>query len=522
MMRVLTGLLGASAAALCLAAPASADVTPDQVWSDLRGSLETMGYGVEAEETASGGSLTLSGLRVTSELPEEGGTSEVTLGTLILEDRGDGSVEVILPEMLPIDTVIRPTGEQPVEIGLHYTSQGGEMIVSGTPEDMRYSYSAAAAALDLVRLVAEGREVPRSEASARIEMGQTDSETRATTTDGVRRYSQSSSIGELGYDISLTDPETGGSGAFSGQFMDVTTTSGSEVPEDAGTADMAALMAVGFSSELAFRHEGAEHRFSFTEPAAPGPDGTPSTAAPQTSSGTSSSTGGTLSGALSDSGFRLETSGTGVAYAMTGGDLPFPVSVSAEEMGFSLDLPLAADGRSQDMALGLTLDGLTLSDEIWGVFDPAAVLPRDPATLQLDLAGKVTPLVNVFDPEEMATLETGDQPPAQLDALTLRDLTLEAAGASLTGEGAFTFDNTDLQSFDGMPRPEGEVELRVQGANALLDRLIELGFMTNEDAMGARMMMSMFGVAGSEPDSLSSRIEVNGQGQVFANGQRIR
>lgn len=521
MMRVLTGLLGAGATALCLAAPAAADVTPDQVWSDLRSYLETLGYDVEVEETASGGSLTLSGLSVTSDLPEEGGTSEVTLGTLILEDRGDGTVEVILPEMLPIDTIVRPTGEQPVEIGLHYTSQGGEMIVSGTPEDMRYSYSAASAALDLVRLVAEGREVPRSEASARIEMGQTDSETRVTTADGMRGYSQSSSIEDLAYDITLTDPETGGSGAFSGRFVDVTTTSGSEVPEDASGEDIAALVGAGFVSELAFRHEGSEGTFSFTEPAAPGPEGT-APGAPQTSSGTSSSTGGTLSGALSDSGFRLETSGTGVAYAMTGGDLPFPIRVSAEEMGFSLDLPLAADGRSQDMALGLTLDGLTLSDEIWGVFDPAAVLPRDPATLQIDLAGKVTPLVNVFDPEEMATLEAGDQPPAQLDALTLRNLTLDAAGARVTGEGAFTFDNTDLQSFDGMPRPEGQVELRVQGANALLDRLIEMGLMTNEDAMGARMMMSMFGVAGSEPDSLSSRIEVNGQGQVFANGQRIR
>ena len=39
-MRVLTGLLGAGATALCLAAPAAADVTPDQVWSDLRSYLE--------------------------------------------------------------------------------------------------------------------------------------------------------------------------------------------------------------------------------------------------------------------------------------------------------------------------------------------------------------------------------------------------------------------------------------------------------------------------------------------------
>ena len=49
-----------------------------------------------------------------------------------------------------------------------------------------------------------------------------------------------------------------------------------------------------------------------------------------------------------------------------------------------------------------------------------------------------------------------------------------------------------------------------------------MGFVSANDAMGARMMMGMFAVPGEGEDSLKSRIEINGQGQILANGQRIR
>jgi len=49
-----------------------------------------------------------------------------------------------------------------------------------------------------------------------------------------------------------------------------------------------------------------------------------------------------------------------------------------------------------------------------------------------------------------------------------------------------------------------------------------MGLVAEEQAMGARMMMGLFAVAGADEDTLNSKIEVNEQGQVFANGQRLR
>jgi hypothetical protein len=154
------------------------------------------------------------------------------------------------------------------------------------------------------------------------------------------------------------------------------------------------------------------------------------------------------------------------------------------------------------------------------MFDPTGQLPRDPATVAFDLAGKVKVLANIFDPKTMESM--GDAAPGELHALDINGLTVRAAGAELTGKGAFTFDNSDLQSFDGMPRPEGVLNLMLTGGNALLDTLVAMGFVPEDQANGTRMMMGMFAVPGDTPDTLTSTIEVNAEGHVMANGQRLK
>ena len=95
------------------------------------------------------------------------------------------------------------------------------------------------------------------------------------------------------------------------------------------------------------------------------------------------------------------------------------------------------------------------------------------------------------------------------------------AGAELTGTGAFTFDNTDLETFGGVPAPTGKIDLKVTGANTLMDTLISMGLLSEEDAMGARMMMSMFANPGAGEDEFTSVLEFKDKG-FYANGQRLQ
>ena len=69
---------------------------------------------------------------------------------------------------------------------------------------------------------------------------------------------------------------------------------------------------------------------------------------------------------------------------------------------------------------------------------------------------------------------------------------------------------------------EGPTDISLTGGNGLLDKLVQMGLLPQEQAMGARMMMGLFMVPGEGEDTLTSRIEVRPDGQVLANGQRLR
>ena len=87
----------------------------------------------------------------------------------------------------------------------------------------------------------------------------------------------------------------------------------------------------------------------------------------------------------------------------------------------------------------------------------------------------------------------------------------------MTGDGYFAFDN----SF-GIPIPSGTANMMLVGANGLMDTLVSMGLLPQEQAMGARMMLGLFARPGDGEDTLVSTIEVKEDGQILANGQRLK
>ena len=55
-----------------------------------------------------------------------------------------------------------------------------------------------------------------------------------------------------------------------------------------------------------------------------------------------------------------------------------------------------------------------------------------------------------------------------------------------------------------------------------MENLVKLGFVPQEQVLGARMMLGLFARPGDEPDELVSEIAITEDGQVLANGQRLR
>ncbi|MFV2035789.1 MAG: DUF2125 domain-containing protein, partial [Halocynthiibacter sp.] len=208
--------------------------------------------------------------------------------------------------------------------------------------------------------------------------------------------------------------------------------------------------------------------------------------------------------------------------AISGSQVPLPqIVIAAKEYGLNFLIPVSKSEEPGDFALGLRLVDLAVQDEIWGMVDPAGNLPRDPATIVIDAAGQASWFFDIMDPASQEAINAPGAP-GELYSLDLKELQVRIAGVALTGTGAFTFDNSDLESFDGVPRPEGSIDLKLVGANGLLDSLIAMGFVPEEQALGMRMMMGLFAVPGEGEDTLNSKIEFTPEGQVLANGQRLK
>jgi hypothetical protein len=159
-----------------------------------------------------------------------------------------------------------------------------------------------------------------------------------------------------------------------------------------------------------------------------------------------------------------------------------------------------------------------VSDDIWGLVDPAGTLPRDPATVIVDAKGTAKVLADIMDP---ATQGQPGSVQGEVNTLDLTQLLVKAVGAEIAATGALTFDNTDLVTFQGMPAPTGKINVDIKGVNALIDNLIAMGLVPEDQAMGARMMMGIFARPGEGPDALVSEIEFKDKG-IFANGQQLQ
>jgi len=112
-------------------------------------------------------------------------------------------------------------------------------------------------------------------------------------------------------------------------------------------------------------------------------------------------------------------------------------------------------------------------------------------------------------------------PPGQLETLNLNDLLVSFGGAEISGTGALAFDNTDTVTYGGMPKPIGTIDLAINGANGLMDKLVQAGLIPEDQVMMGRMMLGMFAVPVGD-DMLTSAIEFTADGGILANGQRVQ
>ena len=495
---------GTLLAALLISTAAHAELTADQVWTNWKAVTASYGQTVTtASETREGDTLVIKGLTIASTF--DGGSINGTIEAVNFRELGDGTVEVTMsPDYPLVVNSTDPDGKKSV-VNVAVRQPDLKIIASGTEAETRYDFTAPS-----VKAVVKEATVEEKPVEMALEVDVTAVAGSYLVTAGTpTQLASSITADSASMTLAMTDPETGGKINMKGNVATLAGTSTGNLLDAAAMVNMSQALKAGFATDGNFTYGAGTLEFDVAEAA-------------DTTKGTATIGSGNIVFAMDAERLNYGGGAKDVAFTVSGSTIPVPaLAMSYGEAAFNLLMPVSKSDVPGDFALLTKLIDLKLSDDVWSLLDPEKILPRDPATVVIDAKGKANWTVDIMDPAETEKL-AADAMPAQVHALDVTELTLKAAGAEVTGDGAFTFDNSDTTTFPGVPLPTGQLDLKITGANGLLDRLVLMGLLPEDQAMGARMMMGLFArtVEGSD-DTLTSTLEFKDKG-FFANGQRLQ
>lgn len=492
-----------TAIALFVPTASMAELSATDVWESWKNYVESMGQTVTVgSKKSGGGALILNDVKSAFEFPD--GSGSTTMQLLEFRERGDGTVAITISPDLPFSVSINPKDGEAVDMAMIMRQTGMSIIASGDPENIDFDYLASDFSFELATLVVDGEEI---DAVAQMAMSGINGQMSMSPSDGFN-YTSQLNASEISYSFAFDDPENGGRLKASGNAADLQTASDVSIPKDFDSADPAQIFAGDFNMLGTFSVGNSTGNMDMQD----GPEGF---------NITTSTASSNLKFAIGNGGIEYGGTSKDVNYDIQSPMIPIPeVTLKFSELAFNLLMPLTKSDVPTDYGLLMRIAGMEINDTIWGMFDPAGTMPRDPATISLDLSGTMNWLFDIIDPEQAEAFE--DEVPAELHSLTLNEILVSALGAEINATGDFTFDNADLETFDGMPAPTGKIDANIIGANGLMDRLITMGFLPADQAMGARMMLGLFARPAGGEDELTSTIEINGDGSIFANGQQLR
>ena len=495
---------GSLLAALLISTAAHAELTADQVWTNWKAVSTSYGQTVTAaSETREGDTLAIKGLTIASTF--DGGSIKGTIEAVNFRELGDGTVEVTMSPDYPVVVNSTDSDGKKSIVNVAVRQPDLKIIASGTEAETRYDFTAPS-----VKAVVNDVTVEEEPVEMTLEVDVTALGGSYLVTAGTpTQLSSSITADSAAMTLAMTDPETGGKISMKGNIVTLAGTSTGNLLDAAAMADMAQALKAGFATDGSFTYGAGTFEFDVAEAA-------------DTTQGTATIGSGNIVFAVDAERLNYGGGAKDVAVSLSGSTIPVPaLTMNYGEAAFNLLMPVSKSDVPRDFAFLTKLIDFKLSDDVWSLLDPEKILPRDPATLVIDTRGKANWMVDIMDPDEAA--KAGENAsPAEIHALDVTELRLKAAGAEVTGTGAFTFDNSDTTTFPGMPLPTGQLDLKLVGTNGLLDKLVQMGLLPEDQAMGARMMMGLFArtVEGSD-DTLTSTLEFKDKG-FFANGQRLQ
>lgn len=543
--------LATSAIALIAgAAPVLADMTPAEAWESLIQNYTRYGYEVTTgniEDT--GNSLTVTDAVFSTQ--SEQARTNISIPKFVLSQTGDakvrgvleGDVKLTSTYQVPdedamkeaVDATIQKRLSNPAEttdeegsttmkmVDLEMTgtiaAPGNELLISGSAEDVLYEYNYPSVTLDmqvplaqdakatmpisaeLTGLKGTQRNVQDNASEQSLDIA---AETATISTDTTFPEDENGGSGSLKYQVTLNNLGSEGRGAMPAGEFDMST-------------QMADALAAGLQFDGTVLFDSMAASFNVQTTVKDGPEMRDQNINAEIKSGA-----GNLDFRIAEDGMNYAAKLMNSDASIENSNLPFPMNYAAEETSVDILFPVQKAEEAQPFKLAYALNGVTLGEEIWALFDPNNNLPRDPASLSMDVEGDAVVSENIFDPAfgqpklDADGAFTEQDTPFEPKSLKINGISLEAIGAKADVTGEIDFAENPMD-------PTGQMDGTFVGVNALLENLGKTGLVPQDQLMGLRMMMGLFAkpVEGSE-DTLETELVFKSGGQIFANGQRIK
>ncbi len=500
--------------AIALHAPdvSFAEISASDVWQIQQDYFETIGGQLTGSTSRAGKTETIRDVSLHFDLPLELGFISFATTGMTLTENDDGSVSIgyVEPAVLKISAELSEQDEISMSVG--FELENFELLAAGKAGDITFDSSVGRINMALEEYSASASDLEADTVAFTGVIEDFSGRTQITMSE-MAKVSAHYETGAQRFDFEVVGAETGKSIGSERAERVVSKTEIALPRNGMDIMNLAAALAEGLSistdtsmhgyeSKQSVEIDGQElsDQWSFSEV--------------QTAHIVFDRNGVVLAGAAQQNVTKM--------------DIPevFPVvwEFAADLIEGEMNWPISASDDPQEAHMRLEMRGLTASDDLWAMIDPEAVIPRDPATVAVDMSGKVRNLIDWMNFPLVSQVFEADEVPVTAESVALDELEIKVAGASLNGSGALEFDNDDLQTYGGFPKPVGAIALEMSGANSLIDRLSALGVMDEAEVQGFRMMLAIMAKPdpSAGPDALVSRIELTEEGHVLANGNRIK
>lgn len=495
------------------AAPAGAAVTADQVWADWQRLAAIAGTPLSAIPKRDGKRLVLS--RLSMALGTVADPSTLRLDQLILLENPDGTVSVLLPDNFPVilDLPSSPVKTDPDLLTFTTSAPDLAITIAGLGDVAEFTVTAPSLTVTLAPLDLTA-DTPE-ELSLTVAAADVSLDHRQDLAAPLKSIASTLSLGTLHADmaVSLQDSE-GGSFVIdlAGLKGDLTAAIPAALANAGNQADPNIMEAVAAGLALSFNlsHDLLSVSADVADAKAP------------VVSVQLTSAAGAARTTLDPTGFAFEVTSDTTRLDARLADPEIPVTdvgLGYTQIALGLTAGLASTMDPQDFTSVLRVTDLALGEALWAEMDPTGIFPRDALSLILALSGTAAIKPDALQPGWKPQSD-GDLP-LDILSVSLDDLLLSGIGAKLTGNGALTFDQTDLATFDGIPAPTGILGFAANGVNALIDRAANAGLITAEELTPLRFGLAFIAKPGDGPDTLTSKVEFRDK-SFFLNGQKLR